>query len=55
MKTKVLLDLVMIAMLAKDKVTKKEEQKIFGEAWDHPNEESCRKWHEAMNKEFQEK
>ena len=41
----------MIAMKTDEKVTEKDEPKTSDEAWNHPNEESHRKWHEESCKE----
>ena len=39
-------------MLAKDKVTKEEGQRMLDEKCNHPNEESYGKWCKATHKEF---
>ena len=41
-------DLAAIAVVAKDKMTIKEESKTFNKAWNHPNEESQRKYNEIL-------
>ena len=48
-----LINLDINAILAEYKVVKEEEPKTFDEAWNHPHEESSRKLHEAVYKEFQ--
>lgn len=46
------IDLATTVMVAKNKVTAKEEPYIFDNAWNCPDEELWRKWREAMEKEF---
>ena len=41
-----------LAMMTSDIKSKLEEPQMFNEAWNHPNEESHRKWQEATCKEF---
>ena len=47
-----LIDLAIIAMVAKDTKPTKDKPQTFYQAWNHPISESQRKWGEALQKEF---
>ena len=41
-----------LEIMAKEKVTTKEELTALDEGWNHPNEESEREWKKAVRKKF---
>ena len=47
-----LINLINIAILAKDKVTMDKELQTFQESWNHPDDESQKKWREAIKKKM---
>ena len=47
-----LINLIYIAILAKDKVTMDKELQTFQESWNHPDDESQKKWREAIKKKM---
>ena len=44
--------LTTVVMATDNKMTMYLEPSNFNEAWNHPDEESWRKWHKAIRKEF---
>ena len=44
--------LINLAMVAKNTKQRIEEPQTLHKAWNHPNEDSCKKWQEAIHKEF---
>ena len=47
--------LINLVMVTNDTKPIPEEPKTFNKAWDHPNENSCKKWWEAIHKELADK
>ena len=50
-----LIDLAIIAIVAKDTKSMKDEPQTFNKAWSHANLEQNRKWQENSQKEFSDK
>ena len=52
---KSLIFLIDLAMVASNTKPTEDEAQTFNRAWSNPNLESCRKWHEAIGKEFKDR